>query len=274
MPIKRTAQQRESQPPREQEAEVARAERPEPEPVEAGPVQPGRLYQAFVESETRKFWQEMVNVGSLTKPAKQEIRAAAMPILCQAPRRRLGRKLHPYLDMAHQAVADVVERAREQRWTKRPLSEPYASPDYVDALIQLADDADWLAREVPLPEHPSPKQPPIYYTMDLKGNKPVPRENSLIRGDYVYAPWSGARVTDDDQIYPWISSKHYPEPSREEFSDLGLNAGYTLEYEGGKIKIIINWFELVRDIPVRRSTPLGDLHFSPHPPSIPDSSRD
>ena len=270
MPLKRIAQQLEPMPSEEQGIAV---KQPCPVPAEAEPMEPGRPYQAFVESRLRQYLRDN-NIRSLVKPAQQEIRAAALPILCQALRRRPGRKLDPYLNMAHHAVADVVERAREQRWTRRPLSAPYASPNYIDALIQLADDTDWLAREVPLPEHPPPKHPPIYYTMDLKRNKLVPRENSLIRGDYVYAPRSGARVTDDDQIYPWISSKHYPEPSREEFSDLGLNAGYTLEYEGGKIKIIINWFELVRDIPERRSTPLGDLYFSPHPPSIPDRSRD
>ena len=173
------------------------------------PMEPGRPYQDFVDSEIRKFWQEMVNIGSLTKPTQQEIRAAAMPILCQALRRRPGRKLNPHLDMAHHAVADVVENAREQRWATRPLSEPYACPTYIDALIQLADDANWLAREIPLPDHPPPKHPPIYYTTDPETGVPVPRADSLIRGDYVYDK-RGARLTNVRHIRPWLSNHFNP----------------------------------------------------------------
>ena len=46
-------------------------------------------------------------------------------------------------------------------------------------LIQLADDANWLAREIPLPDHPPPKHPPIYYKIDPETNRPVPRAGQL-----------------------------------------------------------------------------------------------
>ena len=111
--------------------------------------------------------------------------------------------------MAHHAVANVVEHAREQRWATRPLSEPYASPTYIDALIQLADDANWLAREIPLPDHPPPKHPPIYYTIDPETGVPVPRADSLIRGDYVYNK-QGTRLTNVRHIRPWLSNYFNP----------------------------------------------------------------
>ena len=103
----------------------------------------------------------MVSVGSLAKPDQEEIRAAAMPILCAARRRRTGRSS---LAMAHQGVNAMQLRAVEKGWIKHPFTPSEASSDYVEALVQLADDANWLAREIPLPNHPAPKHPPIYYT--------------------------------------------------------------------------------------------------------------
>ena len=87
----------------EEEAEMPPV-RPLPEPVEAGPVQPGRPYRDYVENETERYWQEMVKVGSLTKPDLQEIRAAARPVLGLAQRYRPGWKLNPALNRAQQAV--------------------------------------------------------------------------------------------------------------------------------------------------------------------------
>ena len=262
MPLKRIAQQLEPMPSEEQGIAV---KQPCPGPAEAEPMEPGRPYQAFVESRLRQYLRDN-NIRNLVKPAQQEIRAAALPILCQALRRRPGRKLDPYLNMAHHAVADVVERAREQRWTRRPLSEPYASPNYIDALIQLADDADWLAREVPLPEHPPPKHPPIYYTIDPATNLPVPRADSLIRGDYVYKN-DNTRVTEYSHIYPWIPSVNSPEPRMNNFDILRRNTCYVLERGLGRLQIYIHWIERMGNILVYNSVPLESLYFTPQPPA-------
>ena len=165
MPLKRTAQQREPHPHGEQEEVEQGAKQPKLEPVDEELMEPGRPHQAFVENEARKYWQDIMQVGSLTKPTREELRAAAMPILCQAQRRRTG--WSPWT-MALHAVDAMQLHARERGWIKPPYSRAGESPGYIDALIQLANDAGWLAREILLPEHPEPKHPPIYYTMDLK----------------------------------------------------------------------------------------------------------
>lgn len=202
MPIKITVPKRDSQPPQEQEQPEARVGQPVlEESADARDMEPGRPYQSFVESEARKYWQEISILNGLTKPAEQEIRAAAMPVLVRALRMRPGRKLNPYLNMAHHAVADVVKHVWEQRWTGRPLSDPYASVDYTDALVQLADDADWLAREIQFPDHPS-----IYYTRDTRTGKLIPRKDSYIRGKYLSEVF-GSRLSNDDRIYPNTSPK-------------------------------------------------------------------
>ena len=212
----------------------------------------------------------MVQVGSLTKPAQQAIRTAALPILCRALRNRQGRKVQPYLNMAHHAVADVVEHARQERWTRRPLSGPYASSTYVDALVQLADDANWLAREIPLPDHPPPKHPPIYYTTDPETNGvPVPRADSLIRGDYVYTPL-GTRLTDVRHFRPWLSV--YFNPSMYVWTG---RAYYSLVLTPeNNMEVTFHWAMRLPyiDRPIPANTPLRILHFSLHPPSIPGRS--
>ena len=149
-------------------------------------MQPERPYQDYVENEAGRYWQEMVKVGNLTKPDLQEIRAGATPVLGLAQRYRPGPKLNPALNRAHTAVNVMHLHVAESGWIKPPYSRPETSPNYVEALIQLADDADWLAREIPLPDHPPPKHPPIYYTTDPATGRPVPREDSLIRADYVH----------------------------------------------------------------------------------------
>ena len=116
MPSKRTAQQREPQPHREPDEAAPSAERPRLEPAEDDTVETERPYRVFVESRLSQYLRDN-NVRSLIKPTREEIRAAAMPILCRALRNRPCRKLNPYLNMAHHAVADVVEHAREERWT-------------------------------------------------------------------------------------------------------------------------------------------------------------
>ena len=119
---------------------------------------------------------------------ESDIRSAAMPILVQRLRRRKGSEKYVYPSIALRAVADVVQHAREQGWAERFYWRVYGSPFYIDALIQLADDADWLPREISLPYHGGPSHPPIYHTIDWRKDcaVPVPMEDSLLRGEYVH----------------------------------------------------------------------------------------
>ena len=124
-----------------------------------------------------------------------------MPVLCLALRNRRGSR-------RHEAVAGMVQHALERHWMVRsinegsrqisrqlkqgpgwiklPFSEAYESPSYIDALIQLADDAMWLAKEITLPDHPPPYHPPIYYTISIKWGCrfEIVRDDAVICGDY------------------------------------------------------------------------------------------
>lgn len=268
MPGKRTARERRSGPSWEQEQAEPAAQRPRLEPVQAGAAEPGRPYQAFVENEVRKFWQEISKDKNLVKPTRAEIRAAAMPILCRALRRRTG---NDFLIRAHHAVADVVEHAREQRWTTRSLSEPYASSDHVEALVQLAYDAGWLAREIPLPAHPDPQHPVVYYTEEPHTKRPIPREDSYIRADYVRW-YDGSRLTDAEHIYPMICD-YLPNP--DVMLARGTDCCFTMVRMLGDTRIVIHWLRRHNgDTVTRYSMELRFLPFSLCPRSETESDQD
>ena len=178
------------------EAEVA-AMQPRPEADNSEAMQTERPYQAFVESEARQYWLETSQAGALVKPTQEQIRAAALPILCLALRNRAGNR-------RHQAVADMVQHARDRGWIRPPYSRAHASPSYIDALIQLADDANWVAREIPLPDYPPPRHPRIYYTIQFVHGRPVPvpRDDAIIRGNYMHHRGHDRRITEEDYVYP------------------------------------------------------------------------
>ena len=117
MPLKLTAREREPLPPEAQEEIEQRAKQPKLEPAEAKAMEPGRPYQAFVESKLRQYLQDN-NIRSLVKPTQQEIRAAAMPILCRALRYRAGHRIH-------YAIAGMVQHVLETGWIKPPFSEAF-----------------------------------------------------------------------------------------------------------------------------------------------------
>ena len=248
---------------------------PRVEPDEAQAMEPDRPYQDFVESRLRQYLQDN-NIRSLVKPTQTEIRSAAMPILCAAQRKKLGPKLNPALNRAHMAVNTVQLHAADSGWIRHPFILSETSPNFVEALIQLADDADWLAREIPLPDHPPPKHPTIYYTIDPETKRPVPRENSLIRGDYVY--FDGSRITESSHIHPWVNTDilpyptlFYPQSSEED------EAYYTLILlPGNNVGIIFHWlkkmngFKLVMIFPSSGS----GLYFSPYAPSIRNTDQE
>lgn len=244
---------REFHPSREQEQAEPAPLQPKPEPVDGKPMDPGRPHQAFVESRLRRFMQDE-NIHSLVKPGQEEIRAAAMPILCRALRNRPGNR-------RHQAVIGMAQHALERGWVKPPYSNPNESPSWLDALIQLADDANWLAREIPLPPHSKPHHPPVYYTVDPVTNKPCPRLDSLILANYVYEP-AGSRIA-SGVICPWIHTGFFPTG----FFNWRAGACYTLDF-GPKNdpRITIHWLVTRRGYKIGYSYHLDALYFSPHPP--------
>ena len=265
MPGKRTARVRVPRPVpihEQKEAEPA-AKQPRLEPVEEQAVKPGRPHQALVESEARKYWEEMVQPGSLAKPDRQELRTAAMPILIEGLRRRGGVRFLPPTVKAHMAVNAMHMRAEERDETTRPYNGPYPSPDYKEALIQYADDTRLLPREIPLPEHREPKHPPIYYYIDPITKQPTPREDSYIRGDYVYD--NGVRVTSDDRIFPLVIPANGMEPNPLILLARGWNSCFTLEPDLESISVKIYWLEWIGNTTTVCDRLLTCLYFSPHP---------
>ena len=272
MPLKRTAQKLArklgclgSQEPEEQARPIAI--QPGLEPDEAQDSEPARPYQAFVENEARKYWQEIAKEHNLPKPSQQEIRAAAMPILCQALRNRTGHR-------RHQAVAVMVQHAYENNLIRQPFSGAYESPSYIEALIQLADDTHWMAMEIPLPDHPPPYHPPVYYTIKPGFGEPVPvpREDAIIRGNYLY-PHRRSRslLINNSAIYPRFNP--WSHGVDRGFLDTG-RAYYTLSFglaEGPEylrpVHIIIHWKDHTsRYASDYISADIRRLHFSPRQP--------
>ena len=270
MPLTRkTARAPEPHPAQEREEEEPGAKRPRLEPDEAEPMEPGRPYQAFVESKLRQYLQDN-NIRSLTKPTQQEIRAAAMPVLCAALRRREGRNEYPDPVRAHHAVGGMIQHALETGRIKPPFSEACESPNYVEALIKLADEANWIAREIPLPHHPPPHHHPIYYTMDSESSRPIPRRDSYLRGDYVYTPGFGLRVTASDRIYPLVMPEYDPILTANLLFNLGLDALYTLEFGPENIEVFVSFLERIGPFTFFSKMSLQDLRFFPYKSPMPD----
>ena len=227
MPAKLITRKRQYQPSGEQEQAAPVIQRPLPEADEVEPVEPGRPYQAFVESEARKYWEEMMEQpDSLVKPDQQKLRAAAMPILCTGLRKRSGARFLPPTVKAHMAVDIMHRRAADRGETKRLYKGPFASPDHIEALILFADDTWLLGREIPLPEHGEPKHPPIYYYIDPITKKDTPRDDAKICSNYVFDR-AGNRLTHADYIHPWPATE-CSGPSKERLEQKGWHACYTL----------------------------------------------
>ena len=178
-----------------------------------------------------------------------------MPILCQALRNRTGHR-------RHHAVVGIVQHALETGWIKPPFSEACESPNHVEALIQLAHEANWLAREIILPDYPGPKHPPLYYRMDLNSHQPVPTEDSLICGNYVYTQY-GQRVTRAGFIHPWLDPDKFP--TKNDFVVRGWDVCYRLGLTGKGVEIIIHGISTISSYPVPWITRLNLLDFTPSP---------
>ncbi len=296
-----------------------------PEPAEAGPAQGGRPYRDFVEGEAARFRREIENAGSLneagqqeggivallskpgqqeagavallTEPGRQEAGAVALPELPSSRRGSPHPQPGPVLTREQMAVHVVQMYLVKKGFIKPPYSRLESTPDHVEALFQLQADANWQARVFPLPAHPDPQHPAIYYYInDPVSNRPVPTEDSLIRGDYVYDPADGSRIIPDEFIYPWRGPDY--QPSFHDICSRGWCAYYTFSFSGtgpedrprdispDEAAITYHWIEPVRNTPVlmrKRDrimslTPFGNrvlkgLHFSPGPPSPADIFR-
>ena len=268
MPLNRTSTERKSRPSQEQEESAPDLHKVGLDPAEIETVEPGRPHQAFVESEADRYWRDIAKSGCLSKPTRAEIRAAAMTILCRAQRNWAGPKVNPVLNQALMAVNVIYLHATERGWIKPPFSRLAAMPNYVEALIRLADDAKWLAREVPLPDHPLPHHPPIYYTIDPETDRPVPRADSLIRADYVYTV-GGRRVTRDEFIKPQNNRLRLI-PYTSTLLSLKWGAYYTLHFgSGDDPEIMIHWMKEEDHYLIQSQTELNSMIFSPYMPPLP-----
>ena len=149
----------------EEEAD-APARLPLPEPMEAGPepAQARRPYRDFAEREAEQFRQEIENDGSLAEPSQQEA-AAVLPALPRAQRSSPGPA--PALTRKHMAVVAMQMHLVERGVIKPPYSRLEECPNHVEALIQLADEAGWLARENLAPTHPPRRMSGAEAVIDL-----------------------------------------------------------------------------------------------------------
>ena len=236
-----------------------------PEPAPAVPAPAGRPYRDYVENETDRYWREMVKPGSLPKPGRQELRAGAFHVQGKAMRRRQCKTPDPALApyRAHQGVNAVHKYLVDKGLIKPAYSRIETSPGYLEALFQLQADARWQPRQIPLPAHPDPQHPAIYYYInDPVRERPVPREDALIYGDYLYTG-SGHRLTCEDRIPPWPGPG--PTPSAGELIARGWHMCYSLERTEDTVWVMLHWVIGPYNCPlIMMELPLGDLHFSPH----------
>ena len=258
--VKKTSRQREVAPSPVPEELAETAKKPIPEAVTAKSLEPGRPYQAFVENEVTKCWPAKDN--SPVRPAREEIRAAAMQILVRGLRRRSGSAKHVDPELASRAVADVVQYAREQGWIgPRSRSETRPGPFYVKVLIQLVEDAHWMPFEIPLPPHPAPHHPPVYFYHEMSKTGdyyPVARPDSLIRGDYVLT-MEDRRITDEEYIHPWPYPNRHPDISG--LIDREWDACYVLKHRRSSVWMVMYWLETFIYGMQMENANLEDLQF-------------
>ena len=236
-----------------------------PEPAEVGPAQAGRPYRGFVEGEAGRFRRALENDGSLNEPDQQEAGAVALPGLPSSRRGSPGPQPVPVLTREQMAVHVVQMYLVKKGFIKPPYSRLESTPDHVEALLQLLTDANWQPRQIPLPAHPDPQHPAIYYYInDPVRERPVPREDALLRGDYIYTQ-SGDRFVDDDHIPPWRGRAL--EPTVADLRSRKLKRCYSLNRTGETLEIRIHW---LNDASRLRSSvmsiTLENLRFLPKSP--------
>ena len=102
----------------------------------------------------------------------------------------------------------------------------------------------WAPQEIPLPKHREPKHPPIYYYIDPITKQPTPRDDAVIRSNYVFDR-VGYRLSFADYIHPWPGGE-LSQPSREQLEDKGWTACYTLGinwhcYPSPRLEVRFHW---------------------------------
>ena len=238
-----------------------------PEPAQVGPARAGRPYRDYVENETDRYWRETVGPGTPPEPDRQELRARAFRIRGMAMRRRQCKVPDPALApyRAHQGLNAVHKYLVYKGFIKPPYSRIETSPGYLEALFQLQADAHWQPRQIPLPAHPDPQHPAIYYYInDPVSERPVPREDALLRGDYIYTQ-SGDRFVDDDYIPPWRGRAS--EPAVADLRFRKLKRCYSLNRTGETLEIRIHWInDASRLRTSMMSISLEKLRFLPKSP--------
>ena len=127
-------------------------------------------------------------------------------------------------------------------------------------------------KKIPLPEHPDPQHPPAYYRIDPESNRPVPGKDALLRGDYVYVPEDGSRITREEYIPPWRDPGVFP--TENDLMSRGWDACYSLHGEGAGMRLMYHWLTGLPGEPgittrVDRlfSPAVNTMHFSHHPPA-------
>lgn len=261
MPKKITAQvgRKRQIPDHEQEELEPALKQPRLEPAERQVGEPGRPYRDFVENEASAYWREKGKKKDPAGPAEQDNTGVAVP----GP----SRGHHSRNEIIKlKAVGAMAQHAAAKGWIKPPYSNPYQSPSFIDALIQLADDANWLARKIPLPAHPDPQHPTIYYVVDPVTNRPIPREDSYIRGDYVYSD-DGIKVTSHERIYPLVLPEDGSKVDLSLMNKLKRDVGFTLEQGPEQVEVRIYWTQWVIYGMETYNSLLRDLQFSPEPPT-------
>ena len=294
MPLSTTLRKLLGRAPVRQEGEEAEApaRQPLPEPAQDRPAHAERPHRDYVENEARKYWQDMGQPGGLAKPDRREVRAGVLPVLGLAQRYRPGPKLNPALNRGQMAINALQSHLVAIGRLKHPFTPSEASPNFVEALMQLADDTVWTDREMPLPAHTGPRHPPIYFTLGTLTGRPIPREDAVIRGDYVHDLLSLKRLSREQDIYPWRDAD---EPkSADELISRGWDACYIFitDCDGSRDKpwsalpdrSLIRYFKVIRrqnevprlvnyenHHPILSYRPnqkiMKKVHFSPYPPT-------
>ena len=132
-------------------------------------------------------------------------------------------------------------------------------------------------KQIPLPAHPEPHHPPISYTIDADSGRPIPGEGALIRGDYVYVPEDGSRITEDEYIRPWRGPDVFP--TADDLISRVWDACYSLHGEGAGMRLMYHWLTglpgepgITRRVDRLFSPAVSTIHFSPRPPARAEAS--
>ena len=196
-----------------------------PEPAQAGPAQAGRPYRGYVENEVDRMFQETIDeIEMLAARARADVSAIQL----------------------------VPEPARQP--VQAPARQPVQAP-----ARQVAHRAGTRRLEIPLPDHPEPRHPPIYYTLDPASGLAIPERDSYIRPGYVRRQ-SAYEDEVGNGFKPWRASK-WPVQTDFRYIRRGVDY-YTLESDNGEISILLHFipgFPRLCDI---RRRPLHKYLFS------------